>query len=269
MGTSGSYSGGGGKAGRDLREDVENWLDGLPPTPPPKERPEDQDPHRIPPHVAPNAVGLFRPRGRPGGGGGGGGGSTGAGGGSRAGGGRRGGGAQRSAARSARTAGRAAAAADAYGTGNAHALSELGHDYDELRRLNDPLELTRRIVDAACGPRSESTIDHEEQRWVAAEIAEWVLAQHEAGELPQPEDVARKTIASIIAEAIESETGELIRQGERPAWATELAENELREAAEVLATKAELSVGGVTEAEFSKAIEDGIETLRGILGGQS
>ncbi len=45
-----------------------------------------------------------------------------------------------------------------------------------------------------------------------------------------------------------------------------IADSELRDAAEVLASKADLSVTGASEAELSKAIEDGINTLREIYG---
>ena len=139
-----------------------------------------------------------------------------------------------------------------------------GLDYDELRALDDPLEVSRKIVEAACGPRSESTIDHDEQRWVAAQIAEWVLEEQEADGLPQPDEIARKAIAFIMFEAIASEVGELINSGDRPEWTISLTDEELRDATEVLSQQAELSVDGVTNAEFAKAIEDGIETLREI-----
>ena len=182
------------------------------------------------------------------------------------GGGRRTGGAQRRVVRASRSAGRAAAAAYAYGTANREVLADLGLDYDELRALDDPLDVSRRIVEAACGPISESTIDHDEQRWVAAKIAEWVLEEQEAGSLPQPDEIARKAIAFIIFEAIASEAGELINGGDRPDWTIDWSEQELREATEVLSRRAEISVDGVTNAEFAKAIEDGIETLREIYG---
>ncbi len=101
---------------------------------------------------------------------------------------------------------------------------------------------------------------------VAAEIATWVLDEAEAGVVLRPDQIARKAIAFIVAEAIASETGELIRAGMRPAWVSELAESELRKAIEVDAERAELSVDGVTHAEFAKAIEDGLEKFHAILG---
>ena len=189
--------------------------------------PPEWPPNQPPIRAASRAIGLFSSRATSGSGGGGGGG------GGRGGGGRSGG-ARRSAVRSARSAGRAAAAAYAYGSGNREVLSELGLDYDELRSLDDPLELSRMIVDAACGPRSESTIDHEEQRWVAAKIAEWVFEEQDTGGLPQPDEIARKAIALIIFEAMATEAGELINGGDRPDWTITRSEEELREAAEVL-----------------------------------
>ena len=263
MGTSGSYSGSGGRPGRQLRREIGRWLDGLPTNAPPENKPVDQSRYQPPVRVARRALGLFGPRIAAGNGGGGGG--SGAGGGTRGGGGRTGG-AQRSVVRAARSAGRAAAASYAYGTANRDVLSELGLDYDNLRALDDPLEVSRRIVEAACGPRSESTIDHEEQRWVAAMIAEWVFQEQEAGTLPQPDDIVRKAIEFIIFEAISSEAGEMINGEDRPDWTISWTDEELRDAAEVLSQRAQLSVEGATNAEFTMAIENGLETLRAIYG---
>ena len=260
MGTSGSYSGSGGRPGRQLHNEIARWLAGLPSSPPPENGPVDRAPYQPPVRVAYRAIGLFQPRTASGSGGGGGGG------GGTQGGGRRAGGAQRSVVRSARSAGRAAAAAYAYGNADRELLSELGLDYDDLRTLDDPLEVSRKIVEVACGPRSESTIDHEEQRWVAAKIAEWVFHEDKEGSLPQPDEIARKAIAFIIFEAISSEAGELINGMDRPDWTIAWTDEELRDAAEVLSQRAQLSVEGVTYAEFAKAIEDGIETLRTIYG---
>jgi hypothetical protein len=153
-----------------------------------------------------------------------------------------------------------------YQTGDATALARLGLDYTELRTLGDPLEVTVRIVNAACGPLSDSTIEHEEQRYVAGEIAQWVIEQGEAGATPTPEEIVRKTIALIIQEAALSEAGEILRQADRPENTGELTEREIEEVAEVLAGRAELSVNGATEEEITQAVEDGIETLRRMRG---
>lgn len=256
MGTSGSYTGGGSKPGQDIRRDIGRWLDGLPNNGPPENEPADRSPYQLPDRAARRAIGLFSPRIASGVGGGA---EVGARGGSG-----RGGGAQRSVGRAARSAGRAAAAAYAYGTTNREVLSELGLDYDELRALDDPLEVSHRIVEAACSPVSESTIDHEEQRMVAAKIAEWIFEEQAAGALPQPDEITRKAIAFIIFEAIASETGELLNGSDRPDWIINWSEKELQDATDVLSQQVELSIDRVTDEEFVKAIEDGIETLREI-----
>ena len=260
MGTSGSYSGGGGKSGKDLREGVEDWLDILPSNLPSSGEQGDRDPYRLPPEVIIHALGLFRSTiGSSGSGG-----SDGATGGGAQVSSRGNGGAQRSSNTLARSAGRAAAAAYGYRTGNREILSDLGLDYDELQALNNPLELACRIVDAACGPRSEGTIDHEEQRSVAAAVVEWVLQEQEASAVPFPDEIARQAIACIIYEAISSETGELIHAGSRASETIDFFDQEIREACEVWSKKADLSVSGATYREFARAIESGIETLQAI-----
>lgn len=277
MGTSDSYSGSGGNVGRVIRYELEQWLDELPLSPP------INDPHTSGPEAATDqppvdqhlltaaqaVLPLLRPRSTAGSGGGGTGGVTSGGGrgGGEAGGGRRsGGGPRRSAASYAGSAGRAAAAAYAFQTGDAAALERLGLRYDELRALGDPLDVVSRIVAAACGPISESTIEDIEQRYIAAQLAEWVFDQGPQA-VPSPEDMTREAISLIIFETLQTETGDLIRRGQRPAWVSEVSERDIREAAEVIAQRAQLSVDGVTEAEFTNAIENGIETLRQILGG--
>ncbi|MCZ7537978.1 MAG: hypothetical protein M5T61_19965 [Acidimicrobiia bacterium] len=76
----------------------------------------------------------------------------------------RGGGVQRTTARASARSGRAAAAAYAYRTGNAEVLAELGLDYGELRASEDPIDVTRQIVSAVCGPLPDGTIEDEEER---------------------------------------------------------------------------------------------------------
>lgn len=271
MGTKGSYSGGGGKAGRDLRDDISDWFD-TPGSPPPSEPdadgPPDTDENRpppLPPETLLPSLGLFRPRGGAGGGdglggmGGGGGAAGGAGGGSAG-----GGGAQRSSARSASTAGRAAAAAYAYRAGDEATLEGLGLDYAALRSSDDPIEVTRQIVAAACGPLPEGTIEDDERRIVAADIAQWVLEQNAGGAPPDPVEITREAIALIIFEAVTTETAATIREGRHQTHDVREAERQIRESAAALAERAELSPSGPTPGEFEKAIEQGIETLRSI-----
>jgi hypothetical protein len=277
VGTSNSFGGGGGKPGRDLREDISDWLASLPNTPSvdklvdPAKPVESQQPAeqrqaelpKIPQESVLNVISMFRPRSTGGGGGATGGAASGGGNGSGDGRQPRGG-AQRSATRSASAAGRAAAAAYALRTGDAAALRTLGLDYDQLQANSDPVDVARRIVAAACGPLSDGTIEDEERRMVAAELAQWVLEANAGGVAPQPDEIVREAITLILFEAATTETAAELRNGKRPAWATQEGERQIRECAAALAENAELSPQGPTVEEFQRAIERGIETLRGI-----
>lgn len=263
MGTSGAYGGSGGRDGKAVRDAVAGHLDTIPDsggTGPLDGRPtlDPNDLRRI--------INLIRPRSTGGVGGdgpsGGGGGRAGSGGGST--GGRTGGGPKRSAATSARSAGRAAAAAYAYRTGDAATLTRLGLDYGALQALGDDFEVLRRIVDMACGV-SDGTIEDHEQRRVAANVGDWILEQEGDGYVPTPEEIVRRSIAEIVADTLLVETGDLINQSSM----ADVAEQDIRDAAEALAAQANLSVGGATEDEISRAVEDGLETIRAIVGGGS
>ena len=260
MGTSGAYSGSGGKDGKAIRETIGDYLDGLAGG---GDGTADGERPPLDPNDLRRVINLIRPRTSGGVGGdglgGGGGGASGGGGGAS---GRTSGGPRRSAAASARTAGRAAAAAYAYRTGDAATLERLGLDYNELRGLGDEFEVLRRIVDMACAA-PDSTIEDHEQRRVAAEVAEWVIEQERDGVPPTPEEIVRQTIATIIAETLLVESGDLVNGSDQ----AEVAESDVRDAAEAIAAHATLSVDGATEDEISRAVEAGLETLRRIVGG--
>lgn len=277
MGTSGSYKGGGGKPGRDLRQGIGDWLDSLPDTlsPPTREQPSDgpldeqhPDLPKIPPEALLNIIPMFRPRS---------GGTSDGPGGVSAGGDRGGvsgstrgssrGGARRSVVKSASTAGRAAAASYAFRTGNREILRDLGLDYDDLTG-KDPIFITQKIVEAACGPFTNSTIEDDERRHVAAEVAQWVLEENEGGAPPEPEEIVRETIALIIFEAITTETAAQIREYGRKTWVNHESERQIRETAKAYAQRINLSGTGLSAEEFARAIEQGIEMLRNIWEGQ-
>lgn len=264
MGTSGAYSGSGGKDGRKVRDAVAGHVNGIPAT----GGGTNGNTHR--PALDPNSIApiinLIRPRGAGSGGadGPGGGGGRARGPGSSATGSGTSGGPRRSAARSARSAGRAAAAAYAYRTGDAATLARLGLDYATLTALGDDFEVLRRIVEMACSS-SDSTIEDHEQRLVAADVAEKLLGDDGSNPLPPLEDIVRETIATIIAQTVLVETGDQLNQGTN----ADAAEADIRDAAHALAERATLSITGATEDEMAKAMEDGIESLRTILGGNS
>lgn len=272
MGTKGSYSGGGGKAGKDLRQNLEDWLDSLPGlpgvpngdasggAPPPGQSPA---PAMRPAHLLPT-LGLFRPRsggGADGPGAGGAGGGTG--GGSNV---STGGRSARSVAGSSRTAGRAAAAAYALRSGNAGLLRELGLDYARLVSNPDLVDVARQIMVAACGPLPDGTIEDDEQRVAAAKVAEFVLEAGADGAPPTPEEIVRESIAVVIFEAFSTETAAMLQNGQNAERATAEAERLIRQTAQALAFRARLSPEGPTPAEFAEAIAEGLETMRDIWG---
>jgi hypothetical protein len=277
MGTSGAYAGAGGRAGRDISAGASEWIDSLAGdgavgdlsgNQPRGDTASDADtpsavrqPAELPPRLVSGALGLLRPRSARGAGSGGGGGGGGPG---RGGAGGGGAGLRRSSAAMAGSAGRAGAAAYAYVTGDRAGLAALGLDFDRLRALGDPIEVTQRIVDAACGQLSGGSLESHEERYVAATVAEWVFEQTEGGSAPSPEEIARHSIAVIVAEVLATEINESLSR--QPEAVAALAESELIEAAEILAGRAELSVNGAMPEELSRAIEDGIQTLRQIYG---
>ena len=279
MGTSGAYTGAGGKAGKEIGEGLSDWLDSLSggaddgddrPSSAGTEEEGKKPFTQLPPKVVSGLMGLLRPRSSSGGSadgpGVGGGGIATSGGSAPGGSGRTRTGSGRSPQRLASVGGRAAAAAYAYARGDESGLRSLGLDYRELRALNDPLEVTRRIVHAVCGQQADSRLEEAEERYVAASVADWVLEQSEE-ELPDLDDIARYAIATIVTEVLSSELGEALR--DRPDEVADVAEDELRAAATVLAMQTEFSVSGPTEDEWTRAIEEGIEKLREIYGGGS
>ena len=262
MGTSGAYSGSGGKDGKKVRDAVADHVSGIPGTGGRKNG-NTQHPRLDPNSIAP-IINLFRPPSSRGGGADGPGGGRGGrarGSGSGTSGSGTGGGPRRSVARSARSAGRAAAAAYAYRTGDTATLARLGLDYAKLTALADDFEVLRQIVEMACSS-PDSTIEDHEQRLVAADVAEKLLGDDGSNPLPPLEDIVRETIATIIAQTVLVETGDQLNQG----TTAEAAEADIRDAAQALAERATLSITGATETEMAKAIEDGIESLRTILG---
>ena len=268
MGTSGAYTGAGGKAGKDIGSGLNDWLDSLPdgwasdgsaPTDDETDA-ENEQVTQLPPQAVSGLLSLLRPREA-----GGGSGDGPVGGGRASGGmGRTRAGSGRSSRRLASVGGRAAAGAFAYIRGDAEELAGLGLDYGELRALDDDFEVARRIVDAVCGKQSNGRLEEAEERYVAASVTEWVLSQSENGDLLDVDGIARYAIATIVTEVLSSELGEAMRN--RPDDVSDVPEDELRAAASVLARRADLGASGPTAEELTAAIEQGVESLRPIYG---
>lgn len=250
MGTKGSYSGGGGPAGETLREGLDDWLSSLPGAP----ESSGQPIQRTLPHISPSlvlpAVGLFNsPRG---------GGADGpAGGGGREGG-------QRSAATSAGAAGRGAAAAYAYRTGDADTLRELGLDYDELRANPDVVDVAHQIAQTICEDLPAGVIESDELLIVVGDLAGWVLEAGTLDDPPQPQEIAREALSKVLAAAYLTETAAKFNSADLSRQERVAAEDEIRAACEELAAQADLSVAGPTSREFTTAIEHGLSYLRSI-----
>lgn len=176
------------------------------------------------------------------------------------GGGRSGGGAQRSSARTARSAGRAIAGAIAYRVGDRTTLSRLGLDFDELASLGDPFEVIRRIVDMACGS-AESTIEDHERRLMAADVGEQLVVDLDLNAGIPTQEIAGFAVAAIISELILSECDDILLNSDGT-----VTEQDVRDAAAEIVGQGAFSPTGVTESDFSSAIEYGLDRLREILG---
>lgn len=272
MGHKGSFAGGGGKIGDDLRDGTDDWLNSLPGGPDSLDEPADNDPNTARPpspsrpgkattpggntpklsptarRVLPTAV-LFRTR---------------SGAGSKA---RKGAAAAqfpRSAAASSKTAGRGAAAAYAYRTGNAQVLHDLGLDYEALRANPNVIDVVHQIVQKICEDLPPSDIDTEEQTHVVAEIAGWVITTNPDADAPDPEEITVETLATVLKWAYLTTTAAELNTKDMNGVERVAFEREVRAACEELAAQVDLTPTGATAAEFSKAIENGIEYLQHI-----
>ncbi|MDN5757877.1 MAG: hypothetical protein L0H59_05005 [Tomitella sp.] len=266
MGSKDSFAGGGGPIGDDLRDGIDDWLASLPGSPGDDAPAHSGDTKKDSPQrptlpgtgpmplspkakrVAKTAL-LFR---------------TASGTGSSA---RKGTSAQfpRSAATSARTAGRGAAAAYAYRTGDAETLKELGLDYDALLANPNVFDVVHQIVGAICEELPDQ-IESDEQRFVVAEVAEWVVTTNTGGPDPTPAEIAQETLAIVLTWAYLTTTaGELntkdLAGPERVAF-----EIEVRAACEELSAQVNLNPTNPTANEFVTAVESGLEHLQAVYG---
>lgn len=281
MGTSGSFSGSGGKDARDLRDNIAGWLDGAetpeggvdsidPDVPDGSDQSSEPSPSEISErrpqlNLGPALRVLIRPSGRGVGSDGPGSGSGGQRGGS---GGRSSGGATRSVGRISGSAGRAGSLALAYVTGDREALRQAGLNYDELRALGDPLEVGIKIVEATFESQANSTIVDQEERDIVADVVEWIL-ENSTNKPLQPEEIVRKSIEITISEVALTEVTSTIHAKESNFERRNSIEKQIRDVAAEYAAQATLSPAGATEQEMAQAIENGIRDIGKIFGGKS
>ena len=271
MGTSGSFKGSGGKDAGDLRGAISGWLGddaGSDPVPPNSASDAASTTNGSPSNpLSPSAIapviGMWKAGSRGSGGGGGGAAGGGAAGGS--GGGRSSGGVRRTVARVSGPAGRASSLARAYSIGNREALEAAGLNYDDLRALNDPLEVGQRIAEVAFESQADSTLEDSEARMIVAELISWILEAPD-DHPPAPDEIVRHSIELMIAQSALLEVGDVIRQEKNQTRRHE-AEAEVRQAAQVLASQVTLGGTGATSAEITTAIENGVAQLKEIYGG--
>jgi hypothetical protein len=266
MGHKDSFAGGGGPIGDDLREGIDDWLANLPGGPgddasahggetqnESAQQPTLPGTGRKPlspkaKRVAKTAL-LFR---------------TASGTGSSA---RKGTSAQfpRSAATSARIAGRGAAAAYAYRTGDAETLKELGLDYDALLANPNVFDVVHLIVGAICEELPDQ-IESDEQRFVVAEVAEWVVTTNTSGPDPTPAEIAQETLAVVLTWAYLTTTAAELNTKDLAGPERVAFETEVRAACEELAAQANLNPTNPTANEFVTAVESGLEYLQAVYG---
>lgn len=265
MGSKGSYAGGGGNIGNDLREGIDDWLANLPGSvgappaaAPGAARPQSAQSPAASPELTPRAQRvartslLFK---------------TASGTGSKA---RRGTDAQfpRSAATTSRIAGRGAAAAYAYRTGNRDTLRELGLDYDALSANPNVLDVVYVIAQTICDELPQGTIDTDEQVHVVAEIAEWVVTTNPTL-LPTPAEIAQETLAVVMYWAYFTTTEATLNTAELSSQQRDAFEKDVRAACEELAAHADVNPSHPTADHFTSAIEAGIEFLQAVYGGSN
>jgi hypothetical protein len=278
MGSSGSFKGSGGKDAGSLRDAIAEWLEDESSSAPsgeatPQDSPDSADSTNAPvTHLSPDAImPAIRLWSSGSGGGGGGGGSSRASGSRKSssegdsGKGRGSGSVHRTVSSVAGPAGRASSLVQSLAAGNRQAIESAGLNFDELSRLNDPLEVGKRITDVAFDTQPDGTIEDYEARIIVAELVSWMMETPEQQQ-PTPSDVVKRTIELMIARATLTEVGDSIRAREKDQNRRRETENEIRLAARVNASKVNISSVGATPADISKAIEENVKQLVDIYG---
>lgn len=264
MGSKDSFAGGGGNVGNDLRDGLDDWLATLPGAPGSSPAADPNQAATSPQtttavattklsspaqRVARTAL-LFKT-------------SSGSGSSSR-----RGAEVQftRSAATSSRIAGRGAAAAYAYRTGDRDALRELGLDYDRLRANPNTLDVVYLIAQAICEELPPGTIETDEQLHVVADIAEWIVEASPGGAVPSPAEIAQETLAVVLTWAFLTTTASALNTKDMTGLQRDSFEKEVRAACEELAGQANLDPSTPSANEFASAVEHGLEFLQAAYG---
>ncbi|MBT2498070.1 hypothetical protein J7E25_03075 [Agromyces sp. ISL-38] len=142
-------------------------------------------------------------------------------------------------------------------------LEEAGLSYDQLRALDDPLEVGRKIAEVAFEGQPDGSIEDGEARLIVAQLASWIMDAD--GARPEPDQIVRYSIELMIARATLTEVSDTIRKESDPVKRRE-AEAEVRRGAKVLAGKLNLDGVGASAADITRAIETSVQQLVDIHG---
>ncbi|WP_208294226.1 hypothetical protein [Arthrobacter sp. JUb115] len=149
--------------------------------------------------------------------------------------------------------------ARAYATGDSQSLERAGLNYNELRALNDPLEIGKRIADAAFETQPDGSIEDSEARIIVSQLVTWMMAAPEA-DPRQPDEIVRHTIELMIIQGTINEVGSTIR-AEKDRGKRRAVEAEIKSAAAVMASQVTLGDSGTSPTEISQAIESNVALL--------
>lgn len=154
--------------------------------------------------------------------------------------------------------------ARAYVSGDSQTLEQSGLNYNELRALNDPLEVGKRIADAAFETQPDGSIEDSEARIIVSELVAWMMEAPEDNPR-QPDEIVRHTIEQMIVQGTINEVGSTIR-AEKDRSKRRAVEAEIKSAAAVMASQVPLGDHGTSPAEISQAIERSVTLLSSFYG---
>ena len=278
MGTSDPYGGSGGRDWKNLREEVEDWLDSLPGSG--EEAPGDESgggngdgesdqgqPGQPDQTALPDLVSSLGRAFQSGGGASDGpaaGGGIGSPGGTRASSGRSPSGTGRSTARAGRVGGRLAAGIFGMRAGDGAALDAIGIDFAEMQGL-DTYGQAQMLVRAATENSVATSMEDEEIQAASNKTAIWALERSEA---PEAIEIVQRFIMEYVYGVFLAENGSVLRSGRRDGVAAVAAEKQLRETIEALVRGFPLTPTGMDPAELGAAAEKVLEQVLQIHAGR-
>lgn len=122
--------------------------------------------------------------------------------------------------------------------------------------------MANQIAQKVCEGLPDGTIETEEQLQVVGNLAEWLMEGDTAGIGVSLGQIAEEAVALILSEAYLVETASKLNGTAMSGVQRAQFENGVRHACEELASQANLSPSGPSTAEFTSAIENGLEYLR-------